>query len=102
MEKIPLRHFPNLPAVFLLLPFSLALFEAKKKIKKRFACFIFIDITYLYQACGRKREPRNNVGTNTYVGHKYINRTLVTEIGHQCPKSDTSVQNRTRVSIIRH
>ena len=33
-EKIPLRHFPNLPAVFLLLPFSLALFEAKKKNKK--------------------------------------------------------------------
>ena len=82
MEKIPLRHFPNLPAVFLLLPFSLALFEAKKKIKKPFACFIFIDITYLYQAFGRKREPRNNVGTNTYVGHKYVNRTLVTEIGH--------------------
>ena len=100
-EKIPLRHFPNLPAVFLLLPFSLALFEAENN-KKRFACFIFIDITYLYLACGRKREPRDNVGTNTYVRHKYINRTLVTEIGHQCPKSDTRVYNQTLVSELGH
>ena len=99
--KIPLRHFPNLPAVFLLLPFSLALFEAENN-KKRFACFIFIGITYLYLACGRKREPWDNVGTNTYVGHKYINRTLVTEIGHQCPKSDTRVYNQTLVSKLGH
>ena len=80
----------------------LSLFLKLKKNKKRFACFNFINITYLYQACGRKREPGNNVGTNTYVGHKYINRTLVTEIGHQCPKSDTRVYNQTLVSKLGH
>ena len=80
----------------------LSLFLKLKTIKNDLLVSFLFGITYLYPACGRKREPRDNVGTNTYVGHKYINRTLVTEIGHQCPKSDTRVYNRTLVSKLGH
>ena len=87
-EKIPLRHFPNLPAVFLLLPFSLALFEAENN-KKTICLFHFywyhISLSSLREE-ERAWEQRR---------HKYICRT-------QIYKSDISYRNRTPVSKIGH